>query len=279
MTEARLLTRPAWLVRYAGRAGRAALISLVVILIVAGLLTVIAGRPRPLESRRPERARDLAGQSFAEAFTRAYLTWDSSHPERHEKQVGAFTSEALELGAGLSVPPRGAQLVAWTAATADQAVSPTRRLITVAAQTTRHTYYVSVSVQRDRRGFMAVSRYPALVGAQPLDTNAGPAEELEVEDGQLRTVARRAITNYLNREGTNLRADLDPKAVVALPATRLKVTSIGSITGARPGRIAIELKAEGDGATWTLRYELDVVKRDRWYVRSIQTNPTERSSP
>jgi hypothetical protein len=126
---------------------------------------------------------------------------------------------------------------------------------------------------------LAVARYPALVGGPPTRRKAAPADEPDVEDAQLRAVASRAVTNYLRREGTNLRADLDAEAVIALPAAPLEVESIDSISRAGRGRVAVELRAKGHGAAWTLRYELDVVKRERWYVRSIQTDPGGRSSP
>jgi hypothetical protein len=278
-TRTPVVPRSAWLVRCAGRAPRAAFIALVAILSLAGLLTMLAGGPETVRLRAVEPATDLAAESFAEAFTRAYLTWDGAHPERHDDQLAAFTSDALEPGAGLSVAARGTQEVSWTATVGDEALSTTRRLITVAAQTRAGlAYYVSVSVQRDRRGLMAVSRYPALVGAPPADTKAAPAVEPDIEDAPLQAVAGRAITNYLRREGTNLRADLDRDAVVALPAARLEVRSIDSISRVGPGRIAVEARAAGRGAAWTLRYELEVVKRERWYVRSIQTNPTRRRS-
>ena len=57
-------------------------------------------------------------------------------------------------------------------------------------------------------------------------------------------MAARAITNYLRREGANLRADLDREAVVALPAAQLEVKSIDSISRVRPGRIAVEARGE-----------------------------------
>jgi hypothetical protein len=280
MRRSPVVSRSAWRIRWAGRVPRAAFTTLVVILSFVGLLTMLAGSPGPVRLREAEHGRDLAAESFAEGFTRAYLSWNAAHPERHEKNVSAFTSDALEPGAGLSVPAKGAQQVTWTATVRDEAVSRRRRLITVAAETSSGShYYLSVSVQRDRRGLMAISRYPALVGAPPVDTKADAVDEPEVGDGQLRAIARRAITNYLRGEGENLRADLDSDAVVALPPSSLRVTSISAINWARPRRVAIELRAEARGTAWTLRYELDVVKRERWYVRSIQINPKEGRAP
>ncbi len=38
--------------------------------------------------------------------------------------------------------------------------------------------------------------------------------------------------------------------------------------------MAVEVAAADDaGIQWTLRYELTVVHRDRWYVRAIEPDP------
>jgi hypothetical protein len=87
-------------------------------------------------------------------------------------------------------------------------------------------------------------------------------------------VAQRAVTNYLAGQRTNLLADLDPAAVVSLPTTVLDVRSVRSITKAAEDRVAVEVAAADDaGIQWTLRYELTVVHRDRWYVRAIEPDP------
>jgi hypothetical protein len=117
-----------------------------------------------------------------------------------------------------------------------------------------------------------------LVGAPPVDRGLGSDDGREVDDPGLRSVVRRAIANYLRGEAQNLRADLDSHAVVALPTMPLTLISVDSATWAGPGRVAVELRARAGGASWTLRYELGVVKRERWYVRSIQSNTTPRRS-
>jgi Conjugative transposon protein TcpC len=271
--QARVISRPAWRAHWAGRAPRLAFLAVIALLSLAGLRTVLAGPREIVASGRAQPARDLAAEGFAEAFARAYLTWDSAHPGRHERQMSLFTSDALELGAGLQAPAREAQTVAWTAAIRDEQRPRGLRLITVAAETSKSPYYVSVAVQRDRRGFMAVSRYPALVGAPPVASNLGSLDEPPVEDAQLESVVRRALTNYLERQATNLRADLDPRAVVALPPASLRVSSIDTPAWVAPDRVSAGVRAQGSGATWTLSYELAVVKRERWYVRSIEADP------
>ena len=99
--------------------------------------------------------------------------------------------------------------------------------------------------------------------------------ERDVEDEQLRTVAERALRNYLGAERPNLLADLDPAAVVSLPETPLRVESVDELTWAGRDRVAAELRARAQGAALTLRYELAVVRRERWYVRAIQTDPRQ----
>jgi hypothetical protein len=273
-----LSSRPLWQVRWAARVPKAALAVAVAILSAAGLRSALA---RPADAVGPARRQpvaDLGAESFAEAFARAYLSWDPGQPERNERRVSAFTSDTLETGAGPSVEGRLSQAVVWTAVAQDRVLSNRRHLITVATETTRGAYYLSVPVEKDVRGFLSVSGHPALVGPPAANRSSGPRAEPDVEDPQLEDVARRAVTNYLGREISNLRSDLDAHAVVALPPLPFKVTSIDALTWAGPGRVAVELEARGAGAAWSLRYELAVVRRGRWYVRSIQTNPNERSS-
>jgi len=121
---------------------------------------------------------------------------------------------------------------------------------------------------------LVVPRYPAVVGPPVSDPGAAPVEEREVSDGALRAVAERAVRNYLAGQRTNLLADLDPAAVVSLPTTVLGVRSVHAITKAADDRVAVEVAAADEtGVQWTLRYELTVVHRDRWYVRAIEPDP------
>jgi hypothetical protein len=90
------------------------------------------------------------------------------------------------------------------------------------------------------------------------------------------TVVERAVRNDLEGADRNLAADLMPDAVVSLPATRLRVSDFGDVAWLeRDRRVAVEVEAEdARESTWTLTYELGVRKRDRWYVRSLQPDPT-----
>jgi hypothetical protein len=268
--------RPARATRRLARApGTVAAVALVLLAAVGVKATLAPRATSTTPTRAPAAgARDITEQGFAQGFARAYLSWDARQPDQHQRQVAAFLSGALDGDGGLQVPARGQQQVLWTTAIQDQPDTHGDRLITVAAQTTRQLLYLAVPVHRTSRGFLVVPRYPALVGPPVSDPGAEPVEERDVGDGALRAVAQRAVTNYLAGEQTDLLADLDPAAVVSLPTAVLDVTSVHSITKAAGDRVAVEVTAADDaGIQWTLRYELAVVHRDRWYVRAIEPDP------
>ena len=174
--------RPARATRRLGRApGTVAAVALL-LLAAVGVKATLAPRAASTPSPRAPAAgvRDITEQGFAQAFARAYLSWDARHPDQHQRQVAAFLSDALDGDGGLQMPPRGEQQVLWSAAIQDQTDAHGDRVITVAAQTTRQLVYLAVPVHRTRRGFLVVPRYPALVGPPVSDPGAAPAEERDV---------------------------------------------------------------------------------------------------
>jgi hypothetical protein len=104
--------------------------------------------------------------------------------------------------------------------------------------------------------------------------------EAEVEDADLRAVCDRAVRNYLAGARRNLAADLADGAVVSLPPKRLRVGSVESVNWVAPGRrVAVQVRAEEeDGAVWMLRYELAVVRHERWYVRQLHVDPRSKGA-
>jgi len=244
------------------------------VLCLAGIRSMF--RPAPAVPPAPKVVLpDQAAEAFAEAFARAYLSWDSAAPDRHERQVAGFISSDLDAGAGLQVPNTGSQQVQWTTVDADRPAGKRRRLVTVAAQTSAGLVHLAVLVARTDRGLLYVPDYPAILGPPPA-TGDGPTDQGDdVSDGALRTVAERAVRNYLAGQRANLQADLADDAAVALPDASRRVKSVESTTGAGPNRVAVEVTAvESSGALVRLRYELPVVRQGgRWLVRAIQSNP------
>jgi hypothetical protein len=272
----RRTVRPARTTRRIGRMPSRLVIGALLVLAAVGVKATVAPRAAPVTATAAPAtdARDITAQGFAQAFARAYLSWNARDPEQHQRQVTPFLSGSLDGDGGLQVPPHGRQQVLWSTAIQDQPDARRDRVIIVAVQTTRELLYLAVPVHRTDRGFLVVRQYPSLVGPPVSDPAVAPAEEPDVTDDALRAVAQRAVTNYLAGERTNLLADLDAGAVVSLPTTTLDVRSVRSITQAALNRVAVEVSAaDTAGTQWTLRYELAVVHRDRWYVRTIQTAP------
>lgn len=271
--------QPLWRAKAAARSPRAAFLIACAVLAVVGVRTLVS--PKPLKPAEPRAGIvvDAGAQSFAEAFARAYLTWDAESPESHERAVGRFLARGVEPSAGLLVPQRGSQHVRWTAVAADRRAGDRGRIVTVAAETSQGLLHLAVRVSRDPRGMLFVSAVPAVVGPPARTTTAAARPEAEVEDRQLRAVAARVVRNYLAGERDDLVADLDPRAVVSLPDMRLTVRSTDAVTWvSEPHRIAIAVTADARGALrLALRYELSVLRvGGRWVVRTIHTNPIAR---
>jgi hypothetical protein len=242
------------------------------VLAIAGLRAAIAPATQAPAPAREAAAPDLRAGAFAEAFARAYLTWDPVHPEQREQHLAGFLSHQLDPDAGMVPADRGAHHVDWTAVVA-QLRTRSRTTVVVAVETNGDVLHLAVPVKRDERGFLAVATYPALVGAPATDPGISAPAEREVEDPELRAVSERAVRNYLAGERRNLAADLADGAIVGLPSKRLSVESVESISWAAGRRVAVQVRAsEAGSATWTLRYELTVVRRERWYVRSLHVN-------
>jgi len=261
--------------RLRARLPRIALTAAIALLALGGLRGAIAGRPAPAAAtvRAAAPIADPAVSAFAEAFARAYLRWGDE--DKRARSLAPFLPSWLDSDAGLRPGDRDVQRVAWTAVTGSEA-HEARTLVVVAAQTSAGMLQLSVPVERDKRGFLYVSGYPAIVGPPASDDDASAPAEQPVDDVALSTVVSRALTNYLARASDNLRADLTPDAVVSLPGEALHTSGDARVTWIVPGRrVAAEVDAvDRRGTAWTLRYELDVRRLGRWYVRSLHVNPT-----
>src|SRR5439155_8915044 len=238
------------------RAPRAAFVAAAITLSLAGVRAAVAPREPAgpaADSRAPDR--DLRAEAFALAFARAYLTWDAQRPDSHERAVARFSSSSLDPGAGLEVPPTGRQRVR-AVAVADDVRATRGRTVTVAADTSAGPIDLVVTVARDRSGLMFIPDYPAIVGPSAADPHAELPDEQPVEDAALDRVARRAVSNFLAAQRTNLLADLDRGAVVVLPDTPLSVRRFREMTWVRPrARVALVVQAKARSrAVMTLRY-------------------------
>ncbi|HET6449049.1 MAG TPA: conjugal transfer protein [Conexibacter sp.] len=274
-----LTTRSARSARWAAAAPRTIGLVLVGVLAAAGLRVIVAGPPAAPPARvvrAQEPTSDPAIEAFAQAFAREYLTWRPNHAEVRAARLRPYLGTGLDEDGGLSPVSDTSQRVEWTAI---GGAHPDGSGVTVlvVAGTSNGLVHLSVPVARDARGFVTVAGYPALLGPPPTDPQAAlQPPGASVEDADLLAVVERALTNYLAGERENLLADLTPDAVVSLPDRHLRVTDVRNVTWLRENRVvAVELEArDAHHTTWTLRYELSVQRSDRWYVRSLDPDPS-----
>lgn len=275
MSTPPIVTRRLRSVQFRARLPRAAALLVVVILCVAGLRAIVApARPQVVSRPVAIRTADQGADAFAQAFAHAYLSWKGDDDQAHQAAVAPYMSSTLANDDAVD-PGRRGQTVQSTFVAGEQA-DGRQTLITVGTQTNHGLMYLSVPVARDSHGFMYVSGYPAIVGPPAADTNGSVSAGEQVNDSALQTVVDRAITNYLSGNKTNLLADLTRNALVSMPTQHLKVTDTQPATWVTPNRrVAVQVSAtDKHDNSWTLAYQLSVQNQGRWYVQSIQVDPT-----
>lgn len=273
--------RPLRGIRWRARAPRLLVTGLVVILCIAGVRAIVSPRPaivREVAARTP--SYDIGAGAFAEAFASAYLTWNATDLTTRQTQLQAFLAQGLESDGGLQ-PASGTSQSVQSTAIDEETHSGGEIDVVIAAQTSSGAQYLSVAVARDARGMLYVAAYPALVGPPAADTAAPLPAAHPIADEALETVLSRALGNYLAGQAENLRADLTANAVVSLPTQPLRLRQTDSVNWLEPNHtVAVQVEVTDARAdTLTLTYQLTVVMLDRWYVQSIQFDPTLQGGP
>jgi hypothetical protein len=272
-------TRPLWVIRLARELPRYLLSALAVAGLAASARFAIAP-PRPAAVATPARqvvAADRAAEAFAALFVRRYLTWNAADPLASERALQGFAGPGTEPDVGLQLPASGQQHVEWVEVVQHREAAAGTHVYTVAAQTdTGGLLYLTVSVARAPGGRLALTGYPAVVGAPA----SGPAQEplrlREVGDAALATVVQRALRNYLATSAGELAADLASGARVSLPAEALTLLSMERLDWSADGRsvVAVVQARDSRGVQYTLAYELDVVQlAGRWEILAVEVNP------
>lgn len=271
------MARPVWRLRLSRELSRRLLNGLVVAGVLASMRFAL-DPPRPAVERATSNAESLdrAAEGFASLFARDYLTWDSRNPEARRLALARFTGSEMDVEAGMQPPPVNRQTVEWTEVVQAREPGPDEHVYTVAAQTdVSGLLYLGVGVIRKADGSLALTGYPAFVGA-PASAGAIPARSLrEVDDRRLRTMLGRAFRNYLAGASDELAADLVPGADVAPPTLGLALESVDAIDWALDGRFAVVVVLARDrrGTRYRLAYEVEVVLRSgRWEIKAIQEN-------
>lgn len=272
-------TYPIWRVRLARELPRYVLVAAAAFGLLASARFAVAP-PRPIEVAPSSSAAaiDPAAQAYAALFARRYLTWNAREPARDARELEPFVGTQLDAAAGFVPPPEGSQEVEWVEVVQSRETEAGSHVYTVAAQTSAGLLYLTVGVTRTSAGALALTGYPALVGAPAAGPPVAPPRLRAVEDAALQTVVRRGLGNYLAGATTDLAADLAPGAAVSSPPIPLQLISIGSESWAPGGgSVLVTVHAsDGRGARYVLTYELDVtLSHGRWELSAIQTEPDD----
>jgi hypothetical protein len=249
--------------RLRSRAPRYAFLAAVVVLCLAGLHSILS----PAKTSAPPAVSgpplDFAEQSFALAFSRAYLTYDASRPEERESALEPFSASGFEVGAGFTPPQAGSQRVQWADVAQVQRPLAGGVIITVAAKLSSDAkpVYLCVPIDRGPGGAIYLAAYPSFVGpplsiARPAGQEGGEP----VHDGEVSALVKRALANYLAGDAENLSADLADAATVTLPTNQLQLQGVEQldwVSGNGGGAVLATVSAvDRRGGDYTLRYEV-----------------------
>jgi hypothetical protein len=248
-------------------------------LCAAGLRSVLAApvsaaSSAPTPTTEFSRARE---QAFAEAFARAYLSWDDRDPGTRIAELRRFSRKLAEEVRSESDAPDGRQTVAWTAVSRDEAAAGGGRRITVLADTSNGPLALAVTLRAERTAAPRIVGFPAIVGIPPAVEEPDDSDSDPVNDGALGTMAIRALRNFLAGRRDGLAADLMPGSVVVVPEIEMRLLSVEELTWSQRGRAiyAVARVGLGTGGGLTLGYEIGVAREaNRWFVRWIETQPT-----
>jgi hypothetical protein len=259
------------------RVGRGLLWLLVLVLLLRGLTSLTAtddaaSRPivKPLAHTAPAWP-DEEARAFAASFARAYLTAPAPPLER-------YVTPDLAAAIGAEYDPHARQQVGAVSVAREASLGPSKALITLAAAVGDETRYLAVPVARDAAGGLAVTDLPALVGPpararieapqlEPVDADERPA----IED-----VLKRFLTAYLADDAEGLEYLVPPGTRISPVGQPYELTGITSLSLAAPpkGRTrtvwtSVRARDVQSRATYGLRYRLELVRDDRWYVSAV----------
>ena len=259
--------------------GRVALWIAVAVVLVRGLGAIVsdpAGTPAGRGAQiAAVRFPDDEARAFAVRFVSAYLDGGG---------VARFLADGLSDRAAV-VPPRGpGARVAWATVAREASLGGARALVTVAALRRDGTSrYVTVPVARDERGGLVVSGLPSFSAPPPrASVDGDDVEPLAGAGAQAITeLAERFLREYVaGADRAALAYLLLPGVEVAPLPAGLRLVSVDALdqttatTGRRRSVIAsVRVRESRSGAVYPLAYQLEVERRDRWYVAAVAGGP------
>jgi hypothetical protein len=231
---------------------------------------------------------DDEARAFAVEFTRAYLSYSPRHPERYARGLLPFVSPQVTSSVVPRFAHRGSRQVVQNAVVARAvSVGNGRALITVAASVVGRavtTRYLTVPVARDARGGLVVSDLPAFSAppARGQVQRLDPAPLAGPDAAAMQDVLTRFLRAFLAGRSADLGYFAPAGVRIDALAQPYELTGVDSVQqlGAGGGRrrvVLVNVRARdvASRAVYALRYELRLVRRDRWYVAAVNATPKE----
>jgi hypothetical protein len=278
-----------------GGAGRLTLWLVVGLLLIRGIGTL--GATDSARAPQPSRAvpvavwPDDAARALAVEFATAYLTHTpGENPDAATQRLTALAAPDL---AGDLAPQfdRDAPAQAVRSATVARTVTldGQHALVTVAATLADggqlDTRRLTVSVARDKSGGVVVDQLTSFASA-PTRAALAPREAeplIGADRGAIEAVLGRFLRAYIAGDTGGLAYLVAPGVRITAAADRLELRSLASFTvvgpaaGARRGVLATVLARDPQTrALYVLRYRVELVRRDRWYVAAINDRGRSR---
>jgi hypothetical protein len=255
--------------------GRVALWATIALLLVRGLGAVLATPASPPSpSKEWQGASGEASAAFAVRFARAYLADPSP------QALAPFLAEGARVGAGRPTSATGVE-VAQAEVGATQQLGGGREILTVACELRdARILYLAVPIARSGAGEVAALGAPSIVAAPAVaGVEASGPQPLAGPDGAaIESLVAKFLPVYLSAtEESDLSYLLAPGAAITPLAGSLEllgvsgVDQLGSGEGARRTVIAsARVRDPASGAIYQLAYRLELVRRDRWYLRGVE---------
>lgn len=250
-----------------------ALLGTCAVLSAAGMRSMLDAGDSPVQAPRPAAlsTSDDGPRSIAEAFARAYLTWDEADPAARRASIRRLAPGLIE---NLDFEQlTGEQSVLWSTVGRDEPATAGRR-VTVIAQTSKGLVALAVSISQDEDGSLFIGEPPAFVGTPAVSRSSEGPDATPLDDDALVEIATRALENYLAQRADPLSADLLPGSTVVVPDQPLRLSSVEDVAWtSAPRELRVIVGAETpEGAQLRLAYRLGVSRQvGRWFVRWIGT--------
>jgi hypothetical protein len=268
------------------RLGRALLWLAVVVVIVRGLAGIVVTQPRPASSRGAPSAPvwpDDAAQAYAVEFAAAYLHVDAGDGGEAPRAALAELAAPEILDALLPQldGDTARQDVVSVNATGATILDADHALVSVAARVSGRpprTVRLTVPIARDAHGGLVVYDLPSLAPG-PQRADAGPpvgAPIASEERAAIGDVLARFLRAYVSGDRAGLAYLVPSGTRVGATGGGFELLDVGSLItlGATTGRsrlvlATVHVRDRASRATYTLRYRVRLVRRDRWYVAAI----------